>query len=280
MKEFEKIVLALEQELQTISDKDISPIEKAEQSMAACSDCLKRLKALVASHSFDQEDKEIRFFKQIKPRIVAKLLYFKHIRKMERKTRHLDQDCRLQYYRKKLSKIQRFQKRNEEFIEYYESNKTHKDSLLFKRCSLEETDISEPELLEYDNAFYSTHGYMAAKVIAKEDLAQYISIRIGEISRSAAHIFGAGDHVPFQWTDTQIAFAELSLALVNSGSINLGKVELNEFTDYLGKVFNIEIENIYLKYIDIKRRKGDRTKYMTHLKNNLNTKIDKDLENS
>ncbi len=264
MKQFEAIEQMLDLELKVIAEKQIKPIEKATQSIQACSDCLKKIKALMAAHHFDQENKEIRFFRHMKPRILAKQLYYIYVRNLEEYISLIDDESRRKYYRKKLKKIRTFQKKNDYFIKYYKSGQTHLDNVYFKRLDMETLNPDDPELIQYDASFCTSHDCKAAKVIAKEELAKYIAAKITELK--APLLFPAGqDTVAFQWTDTKAALVELIYALSSGGSINGGRVEVAELADFFGKAFNVDLSDIYQSYGDIKSRKGNKAKYMTYL---------------
>ncbi len=269
MKQFESIEQMLDLELQTIALKQITPIEKAKQSIQACSDCLKRIKAIMAAHSFDQESKEIRFFKYMKPRILAKQLYYIYVRNLEEYISFIDDKSKLKYFRKKLKKIRAFQKKNDDFIKYYKSEQTYMDTVIFKRLTIEDVEADEPELLQYDAAFCTSHDCKAAKIIAKEELSTYIAKKVVELTGSVDASSLGKCPFNFQWTDKKAALFELIYALANSGSINAGKVEISELASFFSWAFNIDLSDIYHAHTDMKARKTDQTKYLTHLINCL-----------
>ncbi len=273
MKQFESIEQMLEQELQTIAEKEITAIEKAKQSIQACSDCLKEIKALMAAHKFDQENKEILFFKHMKPRILAKQFYYIYVRNLEEYISFIDDKEKRKYYRRKLKKIRAFQKRNEEFIEYYKSEQTHMDSFIFKRLNVRDVKPDDPELLQYDTAFCTSHDCKAAKVIAKEELAKYIAEKVNELTAPVPALATRNGTITLKWTDKKAALYELVYALGNSGSINGGTVEIAELAIFFGKAFNVDLSDIYHSLTDMKARKGDQTKYLTHLTNRLNARL-------
>ncbi len=280
MKEFENIELTLETELQLIAAKNITAIEKAEQSIQACSNCLKRFKALIADRNFDQESKEIRFFKHMKPRILAKLLYYIYVRKLEEVTSLIDDKCRRKYYRKKLKRIGKFQRKNADFIKYYKSEKTHMDNLFFTRLHPDDASPDEPELLLYDASFCTSHDYKAAKVIAKEELARYIATKLNFISSPVAQQTPAHTKVPLKWTGSKIGLAELIYAIDAMGAVNNGDADLVDIAEVFAKGFNIDFgDDFYHKRAEIKARKLDRTRFLNELIRSLNSSLDGDDKN-
>ena len=71
------------------------------------------------------------------------------------------------------------------------------------------------------------------------------------------------------------ALIELGYALVSSGDINHGNIEIKEFMNYLSTMFNIDLGGYYDAYIAMKERK-DRTSYLNKLIENLSKRMDED----
>lgn len=71
------------------------------------------------------------------------------------------------------------------------------------------------------------------------------------------------------------ALIELGYALVSSGDINHGNIEIKEFMNYLSAMFNIDLGGYYDAYIAMKERK-DRTSYLNKLIENLTKRMDED----
>lgn len=68
---------------------------------------------------------------------------------------------------------------------------------------------------------------------------------------------------------------ELGYALVSSGDINHGNIEIKEFMEYLSFVFNIDLGDYYDAYIAMKERKN-RTSYLSKLIENLTKRMNED----
>ena len=66
------------------------------------------------------------------------------------------------------------------------------------------------------------------------------------------------------FTGKKNALIELGYALVSSGDINHGNIEIKEFMEYLSFVFNIDLGDYYDAYIAMKERK-DQTSYLNRL---------------
>jgi hypothetical protein len=81
----------------------------------------------------------------------------------------------------------------------------------------------------------------------------------------------------FKWTDKKIDLVELIYALYASRSLNNGKVDIADIATFFEKSFQLEIGDVYRKYIEIKNRKFETTKYLDHLSEILRKKIEDEL---
>jgi hypothetical protein len=75
------------------------------------------------------------------------------------------------------------------------------------------------------------------------------------------------------WTETKIAYVELVYALQGTGAINNGNVDIKDLAGYMGKAFNIDVEDVYRTFIEIKTRKKESTVFIEKLKEALLRRI-------
>lgn len=96
-------------------------IQRLEAVILLIVECLSELKEYVLKTGFKNTDEEIRFFKHQKPVIVAKLIYYNAIYKIETKKPYGAKPIR-KYLKKELKKLKRFFDSNLDFYKYYRSN--------------------------------------------------------------------------------------------------------------------------------------------------------------
>ena len=77
------------------------------------------------------------------------------------------------------------------------------------------------------------------------------------------------------FTGKKNALIELGYALVSSGDINHGNIEIKEFMEYLSSIFNIDLGGYYDAYIAMKERK-DQTSYLNRLIEQLTKRMKED----
>ena len=258
--------------LNTYSDE----IEKAKKIIVFIEDILKQLTDWLKNHVFETIQEEIKFFKEIKPNIVAKLIFYKEIISLVA-TLPLDKNKRIKHYEKKLDAINQFHRRNREFIKYIKSQSTHFDELYFSRKQYKDLFLNDCMVINQDVKLCTSHDYLLAEVIAYELLALHIENRIDNLNQSCAitnNQFKSNLH----WTEKKVDLVELIYALHEAKVFDNGQADIKEITHVFEKAFQIELEdNIYGNFNAIKKRKTDQTRFLSHLQKLLETKIENDL---
>jgi hypothetical protein len=72
-----------------------------------------------------------------------------------------------------------------------------------------------------------------------------------------------------QWTDTQSSLVELIYGLYVNKTFNNGKADIKEIATFLEKTFNIKLNDVYRTFLDIKKRKTDKFKFIESMQSNL-----------
>lgn len=78
------------------------------------------------------------------------------------------------------------------------------------------------------------------------------------------------------WTESKASLTELVYALYSTGAINNGKAEIGEIALAFEAIFNVDLNNYYRSYMEIKIRKSNRTKFLAQLKEKLIKKMNED----
>ena len=269
-------LLDFENELSLILNTYSDEIEKAKKIIVFIEDILKQLTDWLKNHVFETIQEEIKFFKEIKPNIVAKLIFYKEILLLVA-TLPLDKNKRVKHYEKKIDAINHFHRRNREFIKYIKSQSTHFDELYFSRKQYKDLFLNDCMVINQDAKLCTSHDYLLAEVIAFELLALHIENRIDNLNQSCAitnNQFKSNLH----WTEKKVDLVELIYALHEAKVFDNGQADIKEITHVFEKAFQIELEdNIYGNFNAIKKRKTDQTRFLSHLQKLLETKIENDL---
>ena len=216
---------------------------------------------------------EIYFFKELKPKLVSKLIYYKAILKLETTLPQTKKDKKKQY-EKLLTEIHHYAISNRELYEYYRSRTSHKDEDFFMRHSYKDIIKKDCCLINCDSKICTSHDYKMANIIANDMLTNHLENKLDELE---GIVKGKNNSLEFKfnWTGTKVDLTEMVYGFQAAGSINNGNFDLKEFAIFLGTMFNVEIDsNLYGNYSDIKSRKVPKTRFINTMSDKLIEKID------
>ena len=129
------------QTLQKKTDRDIRKIESSEVEIISKSlsisllleKVFEELKHYISGYTFQSETDEIEFFKEIKPRIFCKLIYYRKIYNIEMNRPVSGPDSVRTYLNQELDNIQDYNHKRLDFYRYYRSGASHLDRIYFLR---------------------------------------------------------------------------------------------------------------------------------------------------
>ena len=226
---------------------------------------------------FTQED-EISFFKTQKPEILARLLFFYKIYRIEAQCPNGSDEVIRSYINRELDNLTYFFNRNLDFYQYYRSHSIVYDEYYFVRGKADLRLCTDSAQFDKDPNFSTGYDYKVAKIIANEMLRIYLNKKLIKLETDAK----VEDNLqkclkyPFRFTGKKVFLIELGYSLVSSGDINNGNVEIKEMMNFLGTVFQVELGDYYAAYIAMKERKKDRTVYLSRLQDSLVKRMDED----
>ncbi len=228
---------------------------------------LAELKIYVLKNGFDNSEEEIHFFKYQKPQIVAKLIYYNAIYKIETKKPYGAKPIR-SYLNNELKKLKRFFDNNLDFYKYYRTNNSYIDDKLFLRGKYDIKLSLDTFYFEADQCFSTSHDYKAAKIIANDQLQVYLEDQL----HNSDFKNKSTDLPQLNWHASKTALTELIYALhaqnVFSNSDIKGIVKTFEI------IFNIDLGDFYHTYMELKSRKINRTKFIDSLRKALENRMD------
>lgn len=235
---------------------------------------LKELGKWLKNHVFSTIQAEIQFFKELKPKMVSKIIYHHQLLKIESSLPPTKKKKK-KHYEKELVKLYEYSMNNKEFYEYYRSKGSFKDEEYFVRKQYKNLWDNCSHLIS-DSKLCTSHDFVLTTFIANEILEGYLEKKLEELNGNNG-ITNSLLSSNLNWTASKVDLVELIYALQLSGAINGGNCEVKEIATYFGKMFNVDIEdNIYRAFIDIKSRKTNQTKFLNTITDNLNRKIDED----
>ena len=234
---------------------------------------LKEMFNWLKKHVFKTLQEEIYFFKELKPRMVSKLLYYKELMNLESSLPPSKKNKR-KHCEELLSKINEYAVSNREFYQYYRSRTIVKDEDLFVRRSYKDIVRDDCCLINFDSKLCTSHDFNVATIIANDMFTSYLENKLDELNGKCKFNSIQIDH-KFNWTGTKVDLTEMVYGFQAAGSINNGNFDLKEFAIFLGTMFNVEIDsNLYGNYSDIKSRKVSKTRFINTMSDKLIEKMD------
>jgi hypothetical protein len=177
------------------------------------------------------------------------------------------------YLREVLLKHHKFFDKNHLICQYYWKKESYLDEHYFLR-----TEGKYPILFEIfigcsDPEFSTQHDFTFSCIIAYENLIKYLENEIAKIHLKGT-LPGSFYSTVMKWTGNKIDLVELAYALHSISCINNGNIDIKEITEALTKLFNIELDDYYRTYQDIRSRKTERIKFLDKLKQALQNRLD------
>lgn len=276
MIKFSRTVLnELEEELRIISFDYDNPISMCDKSIEKIVLHLEKLKNFLITSKFVDEDEEIHFFKNIKPKFTSKLIYFKKVKNLETRKPTGSRKMQREYLDNELDKLNIYFSENLEFFNYYRTGAIFVDKNLFVRYNSIIDYNLEIFYHEKDQSFSTSHDFKVGTILAHDIFQKYIENKIRNLSdNNQKPVSIQLVNKILKWTGSKTSLIELIYALHTQKVFNDGKAELSEIAKHFEKIFDIELGDIYRACNEIKNRKINKTKFIDELSENLNKRFD------
>jgi hypothetical protein len=257
-------------------DSKIEQIETSEDNILKRSlagsqilgEAFKRLKMFILTYSFKDQEEEIMFFKDIKPKFCYRLIYYRKVYNIEMNRPLAGIDAQKEYLNKELKSINEYTAKRLDFIRYYRSGSTHLDSLYFLRGKMYTEQYLETFYYELDPNFSTNCDFKVAKILANDMLSAYLMLELELLDNNASKLS------PFSFPPTKLTWkgtkTELMEQLYGWDSLgSFGDIPLTQLSDYVQNVFNVQLDNnLSRAFSDMKIRLIP-TPFLDKLKNAL-----------
>lgn len=272
---YKSIISELDNHLNFISIEIDNPIKLSEQAIDYVLKTIENVKKQILKNKFKSQGEEIEFFKNIKPKILSKLIYHNAIYKIETRKPYGGKKALIKYLNNELNRLKRFFDNNLEFYKYYRTNSTYLDYKYFMRGKHDIKLSLNTFYFEADHRFTTSHDYKVAKIIANDLIQVYLEKELSDLDRMQPKEKSQVNHKSKQtWTGSKAALIELLYAFHSEGVFNNGASDLKDIAEYLENVFNIDLGQYHRAFLEIRVRKSDRTKFLNTLKEKLIKRMD------
>ena len=234
---------------------------------------LSELKSQLLIKGFSNIKDEIFFFKNQKPVILSKLIYYNAVYKIETKKPYGAKPIR-KYLKKELRKLKRFYDNNLDFYKYYRSNNSFLDEKYFVRGKHDIKLWMDTYYFQSVHTFSTSHDYKVAKIIANDLIQVYIEDQLYKKFKKNK----SKTQKKLKWTGSKVALIELIYALHYQNVFDNGNNDIREVAQYFESVFEIDLGNFYQTYLELRNRKMNRTKFLDALREELIRRMDEQDE--
>lgn len=275
----EQLYCELEKQLLEIHSQSENPIQCTEEAIKTVIPIFETLKTKVLRYSFTNKAEEIGFFREIKPRFAAKLIYYNEIYNIETSKPFGSNKTILKFFNQELAKLQTFYIENKDFYKYYRTGDRSLDHKYFIRGKHDIRHTLDSFYFQADGRFSTSHDYKIAKILANEMIKTYIENEIIKLENKEKCITANTNAKTQKWTGSKVGLIELIYALHTEGVFNNGTSELKEVARFFEKTFNINLGQFNRTFLEIRARKSERTKFINTIKEKLILRMDDADEN-
>lgn len=270
-----KLLSEMEEQLKFISLETDNAVAVAELSIQVSQKIIQNLKIFILKHKFKSVAEEIRFFKDIKPAFYSKLFYHISVYNIETRRPNGGYKVTRKYLQNELDKLKRYFDSNLEFYKYYRTGGNYLDHKYFVRDKYDIRLSVEPFYFETDPKFSTSHDHKISTILANDLLQVYLEDELAELEkREPKKKSEDGQKSDLTWTGPKVGLIELLYALHSEPSVNYGKAELQQIASALEKTFNVELGQYHRTFLELRMRKGNRTKFLDSLRDSLKQRMD------
>lgn len=270
----EKILYKIDSEIDRFDIYGYDIIENSLKMIDLIQAYIDELRERVIVYEFSSQEEEIVFFKELKPQVLSKQLYYNKIYSIESKFPTGSNEAAKRYLNDQLHSLEYYFNRYLDFHQYYRSGSTVYDKYYFVRGNVDPKLCTDSSRFNSDLKFSTVYDFKVAKIIANEMLRIYLNRRLKMIEDPT--LFVETKKSRRTWTGQKDALIELGYSLYASGDIDHGNIDVKEIMDTLGEAFNVDLGEYYRTYIALRERKKDRTAYLNSLIEKLTKKMDED----
>lgn len=260
-------------EKQLITEIELILQSKADMTVMAKKACklimqnLTSFRKQIREHGFKRDEDEMYFFRNIKPKIHAYLIFFSILSEIETSKYHMSEQEVKNFIDKKIRMFRHIMRENLDFVTYYMEGLSHLDRQYFLRPSDIQKVTKHSTGMMLDPEFSTTYDLVAANIIAQQLLMKFLFPEEQNTAKTLASS-------KLKWTASKADFVEFVYGLQGSAAVNYGDVEIKELCVALQSVFQVHIDDPYRIFIDLSNRKITPMKFIPKMQEGFLRKID------
>ncbi|WP_454045390.1 RteC domain-containing protein [Chryseobacterium sp. Marseille-Q8038] len=272
------IIAEIQKQERKLSAEAPNFIDEAYRMTVYLQELLHNVKEDIIKEGFANKAEEIRFFKQIKPNILGKLIYYNKVYRIETACPAENGHFYQNYFALQLRGLQQEYKEhicNSDFYRYYRSGRTDRDEHYYSLGNINYYDGLNSFVFEIDPKFSTYFDYKVAKIIANELIYNYLTTKLNP-EQTPDVLLQNADAKDIFWTQTKNALIELIYALHAADALSHGKLGIRKISMVFQILFRISLTDIHNSFHRMKTRAGSRTLFLDQLKYSLEEYMDKE----
>lgn len=152
----EKLNSEVLRSIERIESRDTDVLKKSLEASRVLGEAFDRLKQYIIGYRFQNDDEEIKFFKEIKPRLFCRLIYYRKLYNIEMNRPVGSIEAQREYLDAHVRAINAYTQKRLDFIRYFRSGATHLDSLYFLRGRPTRNNTWKPSTMNSTRSFRQT----------------------------------------------------------------------------------------------------------------------------
>lgn len=273
-----KIVSDIQKHERKLSAEASSFMDEAYRMTVYLKELLGDIKEDIINEGFKTLEDEILFFKQIKPTVLGKLIYYNKVFRIETACPASNGNIYENYFAMHLRELKKEYTEhvcNSDFYRYYRSGRTDRDEQYFTLGKINCYDGLNSFVFEIDPKFSTYFDYKVAKIIANELIYNYLMTKLSP-EQNPDVLLQHEETKDFFWTQTKNALIELIYALYACDAISHGKIGIRKISMVFQILFRISLNDIHNSFHRMKTRAGSRTLFLDQLKYSLEEYMDRE----
>ncbi len=257
----------IDAKIEQIECSEISMITKSLEASRMLAEAFNQLKVFILSYNFKDEEEEILFFKETKPRLCSRLIYYRKVYNIEM-NRPAGIQKQREYLSEILDSINKYNCKRLDFIRYYRSCSSHLDAIYFLRNKPDMEQYLETFNYEFDPNFTTNCDFKVAKILANDMLSAYLMHEMELLEDSSMKVGSFGfPATKLTWKGSKAELQEQIISWDSAGTF--GNIPLTQLYNYIQNVFNIQLDsNLSRSFGELKIRLSP-TPFLDKLKDAL-----------
>lgn len=275
---YDTIVKRIEIQEQNITLNKEKVIDEAYQMTIVLNGLLNEAKELVSEKGFLNKEEEINFFKNIKPQILGKLIFYNKVYRIETSCPTKGGEIYTRYFQGEQKKLNKEFKEffiDSDFYRYVKSGRTDLDEKYYRLGQIDIMEGLNSYVFEIDQHFSTYYDYKVAHIQADDLLYNYIQQRLNPEDNNDV-LLQIAETKDILWTQTKNALIELIYALHAVDAISHGKLGIRKISNVFQILFHISLNDLHNSFHRMKTRSGSRTLFIDQLKYSLEEYMDKE----